>query len=182
MSEKRKKPILLVMMAYPGSGKTYFAEHFAQEHNFFHLNSDYIRSHIFDIPDHTFEGNKKLFSLMDSLMFEMLKKGISVIYDANTTKYAYRKNIIRLAKKAKVPMYIIRIITPIHIAEKRAQNRKYENPQYKKYYKKVSHDIVYRLKNELEEPRKNEKSIILDGMKPYKSKSRIVYNQIKKYL
>jgi uncharacterized protein len=81
-----KKPLLIATLGYPGSGKTYFSERLSKKKHFFHLNSDRIRLAIFDKPQYKPEEHRIVFRLMDSLAQDLLRQGVSVVYDANFNK------------------------------------------------------------------------------------------------
>ena len=132
----KKKPVLITMLGYPGSGKTYFSEHLSNEFNFFHLSFDKIRSEMFDIPVFSQEEHKKVLNIADWLVNELLKRNISVIVDANTNKVIQRQKYFKFATNANARYVLVYLKTPIEIAEKRVIKRgKIKNIEKKKYYR-----------------------------------------------
>lgn len=161
---KFNKPLLIATFGYPGSGKTYFSERLAKEANFFHLAVDKIRLAMFEKPKYTKEEHKAVFQFMDSLAEELLKKGISVIYDAN---FNFRKNRIemqKLARRAKATYRLVWVKTNEKKALKRlGQRAKLKNLKRKKLYRPIDIKIFRKLQNEMEIPVKTEPVIHIDG-------------------
>jgi hypothetical protein len=170
----KEKPILIITLGYPGSGKTYFSEHLSKEFNLFHLSFDKIRSEMFDIPLFSQEEHQKVSNMADWLIQELLKKNISVIVDANTNKLIQRKKYLKFANKADARYALIHIKTPIETAEKRIIKRgKIKNLEKKKYYRPLELSVLHLLKSEIEPPNKKEFFIEINGLKPYKEQVKL---------
>lgn len=109
-----KKLILFATLGFPGSGKTFFSARFAKDFKIFHLNSDRVRSEIFPKPNYTAEENTAVFRTMDFIAEELLRIGISVIYDANIHKYLKQNYLFEtslvisenLTEKEKLEFYL----------------------------------------------------------------------------
>lgn len=79
------KPKLIMLVGIPGSGKTSWAEKFAQEKNGVKiLSSDKIRDSMFGVDEeaHSGEKNAQVFRELNRQARENLQNGISVVYDA----------------------------------------------------------------------------------------------------
>ena len=172
-----KKPILLITVGYPGSGKTYISERLAKDFHFFHLSSDWIRSHIVDNPKYTPEEHRVVFRFMDALALELLSKGISVIYDANNGKHEYRRALYAIAKKGRADAWMLRIHTPIETAEKRVlarSQKKFSNNRKMYLYRAIDIGVIHKLRNEIEEPAKYEQVIFVAGQSSYLINKKII--------
>lgn len=88
-----------MLYGYPGSGKTYFARQFAETFNAAHLHDDRIRSELFETPNYSQEENHIVSSLMNYMLVEFLKAGVSVVYDARSLRTAQRRALRNLANR-----------------------------------------------------------------------------------
>ena len=93
------KPFLLILYGYPGSGKTYFSRQFAEEVQTANLQSDRVRSELFEKPRYDQQENNVIAQLMDYMTEEFLSAGLSVIYDTNAMRNVQRKALREIAKK-----------------------------------------------------------------------------------
>lgn len=174
MEKKRKKPILFATLGYPGSGKTFFSRRFAKDFNLFHLNSDRLRLEMFSNPKYTIAENASVFRTMDFIADELLQRGISVIYDANSTKRIYRKRLQQIAKKRKAKYILLWFKTPVTTALKRIKKRsELRSELMKKYHKAIDDSVLFRIKSEEEEPRR-EPHIIIEAESFNKQKHKVV--------
>jgi len=155
---------LFVTVGAPGSGKSYFAEKLCKEYKFVHLRSDKIRDIVFPRPTYTPTENSKLFRLMDFLVGEFLSNGASVVYDANFTKKAYRKEMQWVAKKNGAKYAVLWVKTPLVTALRRAKSRRYH---------KVGKSVVLGIHKETEYPH-GEPVVIIDGTKRYSSQKKLL--------
>lgn len=168
-----KKLILFATLGFPGSGKTFFSARFAKDFKIFHLNSDRVRSEIFPKPNYTAEENTAVFRTMDFIAEELLRIGISVIYDANSTKRIYRKNLEKIARKRKADYLLLWFKTPAEIALKRIKKRKEIKSEFtKRYHKEIDDSVLFMIRAAEEEPYK-EPHIILTPA-PYKKQKDLV--------
>lgn len=103
------RPILILLIGLPGSGKTTYAEKYISEHhsNIIHLSSDKIRAELWG-NEATQGDNNEVFSLMQSRAIETLNNGQSVVYDATSITRKDRSYIISQCPKfAKIETHII---------------------------------------------------------------------------
>lgn len=177
---KKHQPYLLATLGYPGSGKTYFSERFTKEYGFFHLNSDIVRLTLFPKPKYNPEESAIVFRMMDFLAGAFLSCGISIIYDANSTKRVYRERLQKIAKKHGADYLLLRFMTPLPLALKRIKKRRELRSELKKrYYRPIDDKVLFEIKAEMEEPKK-EPFIIINGEKTYEEMLKIVLREIKK--
>lgn len=93
------KPVLIMLYGFPGSGKTKFSKNLSDSINIAHLDSENIRSELFNKPQYNKEENKVIRHLMDYMTEKFLTAGSSVIYDCNDFGHlSERRNIRDLAK------------------------------------------------------------------------------------
>ncbi|MHB1864675.1 MAG: AAA family ATPase [Candidatus Saccharimonadales bacterium] len=102
-----QKKFLLMLYGFPGSGKTYFSRQFADYVQAANLQSDRIRSELFEKPRYDQQENNVIAQLMDYMSDEFLSAGVSVIYDTNAMRNVQRKALRDLARKhSAVPVLV----------------------------------------------------------------------------
>lgn len=93
------KPFLLMLYGFPGAGKTYFARQLCENIQAAHLQSDRIRSELFEEPRHDQRENEIVSQLMGYMAEEFLSAGLSVVYDVNALRAKQRRSLRTLANK-----------------------------------------------------------------------------------
>ena len=142
-------PTLYLTLGFPGSGKTRFALAFAEEQNLAHLNSDKFRLEMFEQPTYTPEENGSVFEVMDLIAEELLKMGVSVIYDANFNRRTYRRAMEKTASRHGAKVILLWFQTPVDTALVRIGNR---GDGKSKLFRNISPQVLHNLRDELEEP------------------------------
>ncbi len=174
-----KKPILFATLGYPGSGKTYFSRKFAKEFHLLHLNSDRIRKAMFGKPKYNQYENNYLFAVMDALAQDAIMNDISVIYDANSSRREYRIRMLQMVKKYDALFFLLRFQTPEVVAKERLGTRKRCTRKVcQDYHPPVPVAVFERLRKEIEEPKKSEPHIIIDGTMTYAQQKKSVITRI----
>jgi len=93
------KPVLIMLYGFPGSGKSKFSKNLSDTVNIAHLDSENIRSELFNKPQYNKEENKVIRHLMDYMTEKFLSAGSSVIYDCNDfARLSERRDTRDLAK------------------------------------------------------------------------------------
>ena len=91
------KPFLLLFYGFPGAGKTYFSRQFCEHVQAAHVQSDRIRSELFQTPRYDKQENDVVSQLMDYMTEEFLSAGLSVAYDTNAMNARQRRKLYELA-------------------------------------------------------------------------------------
>jgi predicted kinase len=156
-----QKPILVMFLGVPGSGKTYFASQAAKKINAIRLNSDAMRLSIFGSHENilaTYESkdrktvNSYVFNAIDYATKQILSTGVDVFYDANSNT---RKD--RLGNEAIAS----------HVgAVQRGQDRENTAESRKKTADEM-HAIIDRMNANIQEPDSSEYVIDIDGLIPF---------------
>lgn len=175
------RPILFATLGYPGSGKTYFSRKFAKEFHILHLNSDRIRKAMFGKPKYNQYENNYLFAVMDALAQDAIMSGISVIYDANSSRREYRVRMMQMVKKYNARFFLLRFQTPEAVAKRRLGTRKRCTRKVcQEYHPPVPLVVFDRLRKEIEEPSSKEPTIFITGTETYAKQKKTVLNRIVK--
>lgn len=179
MKDKSRSPHLFATLGYPGSGKTFFALNFAKQGNAVHLNSDKVRHEMFPVPRYSTKENKDVFEAMDKKAAEALSRGLSVIYDANSTKRSYRQRLRQIALSAGAEYLMLWFETPVAVAMSRIAKRKDLCDEAQRVYEvAIDESVLTRLKEAQEPPGPDEPYVVLDGQAPYETQIK----EIQKYL
>ena len=157
------RPYLIATLGYPGSGKTYFSEHLARQEGFFHLNADRERLALFKKPQYTSEEHQVLSKAMDRSAEELLKKGISVIYDVNFNRAIQRKRIQGIAERTDAQYRLVHLVTSPSTALERVRTRGRDATEDPELYRPIDSNIFHRMKNEIEEAGVSEPVITING-------------------
>ena len=94
------KPFLLLLYGFPGSGKTYFARQFSDQVQVAHVQADRIRHELFEKPRYDKQENLVVAQIVNYMVEEFLSAGVSVVYDTNVFRFAQRRELRDLARKA----------------------------------------------------------------------------------
>jgi predicted kinase len=154
------KPVLFLLLGYPGSGKSTFARQLSAQTNSIRLNSDELRDYMYGHrPEvHDPKNNPAVFGALDYMAAQLLAAGQSVLYDANNNRYREREKHQKLAAEHGAVTVVLWVNTPLDIAKQRELQRR-QDPNHL-----AIPDALYnRIAGALEEPRTTERAIIVDG-------------------
>jgi predicted kinase len=170
-----KKPFILVLYGFPGSGKTTFARQFCEEFGMVHLQEDQIKQEFF--------GNNQVEPRVQQkaigyLAGELLRCGVGVVYDSvNSSKTKHRKIIRELAKKNKAETIVIWFQIDPDTAYYRTQHRdrrKAEDKFAKKYTEASFRDALGSQQN----PVTGEDYAVISGKHTYRSQRNAIMKKL----
>jgi len=168
------KPLLVVFLGFPGSGKTYFSRQLAKELQAVTLNSDALRLSMFESLEQieairrtdTARLYKDVFGAMDYATVQILRAGHSVVYDAQQTKREDRRGIERTASEAGAIPILVWLKTSRETAIKRAQEREQSDDSHRYDAKKIAY-LVDRFDSVTDLPDEGENVIEISGELPF---------------
>lgn len=175
------KPLLVMFIGFPGSGKTYFATRLAEKLGGIWLNSDAMRMSIFGSREniekiyHTNDRpklNSYTFGAMDYVTKNSLKQGISVIYDAIQRTHADRDHMAGLAKATGVVLVLVSMKTDVEVAVKRGISRE-DTAESRRFEEQKMRDVVKHFDEGLESLRPGELAIEISGELPFEEQYEI---------
>lgn len=120
---RAKRPVVVVMVGLPGSGKSFLARAVAKRTPAVVLDSDKLRGVLFVEPMHTKEEHARLFPALHVLMERLLERGNSIIVDATNLKEANRRPYYQIAEKHGAPVVLVRTWAPGPVIKKRLLDR-----------------------------------------------------------
>ena len=180
------KPYLFLMLEFPGSGKSYFAERLAREMSALHLNSDAMRLAIFgsrDETDRIYHSdyrpvlNTYTFGAMNCATKSALNNGISVVYDANNNSIRERADTLGVLENDNIFPVVVWVSVAKEIAVERVMSRRETNVQ-RKLSEEDARTYIDKIDNDIEAPDESENIIRIDGAIPFEQQ----YESFKKQL
>jgi predicted kinase len=104
------EPALLVLMGYPGVGKSHAARLLAARLRAAHVASDHLRSELFVAASYAPEENAAVFRLVDDLIANLLAERHRVIVDATHLRAAQRASAVAIARRHAVPLGLVWVV------------------------------------------------------------------------
>lgn len=161
------KPHMIIMVGIPGSGKSFFAENFAQTFKAPIISFSKIYQELFTKPTHG-EHEYEVVLRAAQLMFnEIIKTHKTIIYDGPSSKKSDRAILVKIAKDAGYQPIFIWVQTELMAAKKRAL--KPTNGQLAMTGEQF--DIKL---NQFSPPHINEPTVVISGKHTYNTQLKIV--------
>lgn len=165
------EPHVIIMVGIPGSGKSFFAEHFAATFNiplvsYSNLKNELFTKHTGNNSGHT--ATKKVASI---LLKELIKTNQTLVYDGITDTNAERKKLIDVANKAGYTPTILWVQTDTSSAKMRATKRTKDGVY-------LSDDEFTAALSSFMPPNKSENPIVISGKHTYASQLKIVLKRL----
>lgn len=158
-----QRPVLYLMLGYPGAGKTTTSQVIHELTGAVHLWADRIRNQRFPHPSHSHEENLTLYDYLNDMTGKLLAEGKSVIFDTGFNFYKDRQHLREIAAKHNAETLVVWVKTDKILAKDRALHP--EHAHINTYKKTMPLERFERISNDLEEPHPDEKVIDVDGTK-----------------
>ncbi len=165
------KPHLLIMVGIPGSGKSFFAEHFSDTFKAPYINVDKLRADLFNTPEFSKKEDAVLGKITNYMLDETFKTSQTIVYEGFADTRTERIGITKKARDAGYEPLFIWVQTESITAKKRAL--------------KVSSDKISmtsakfdELSKRFAQPVQSEKYIVISGKHTYVSQLKIVLKNI----
>ena len=101
---------LIILMGYPGVGKSHCARLLAARLGAAHVASDQLRSRLFIAPTYATAENETIFKCMDALVEGLLRERHRVIVDATNLVARYRASSVAAAMRTSAPIIFVRVV------------------------------------------------------------------------
>jgi len=165
------KPHVIVMVGVPSSGKSFFAEHFADTFKAPIVSFDLIRKEIFSNPLFSDDENAIIRKLSDHILSEMFKTKKTIIYEGQTGLRTERYDLTKKASSAGYEPLFIWVQTDITTTQKRATKSSLEKPA-------LSEEEFKSKVKKFNPPSKIEKFVVISGKHTYASQLKIVLKHL----
>ena len=130
LPEPVAEPVFIVVSGLPGTGKSYFCSQLAERLPVIILESDALRKSLFSSPSYSSQESMHLFQVCHLLIERLLKKGISLIFDATNLSERYREHLYSIADRLDVKLVLVRVEAPPQVVYERLKARQ-ENSESK---------------------------------------------------
>jgi predicted kinase len=104
------RPALVMLMGFPGAGKTHCARLLALRLGAAHVATDHLRSRLFIAASYADEENRAVFTLAEALVDELLAEGHVVVLDATNLIAGYRAPMEVLARRRGVTLRHVLVV------------------------------------------------------------------------
>lgn len=165
------KPHLIIPVGIPGSGKSFFAEHFAETFQAPIISFEKIHEQIYQHSEYTKEEIEITNNIAILFLKEVLKTGRTVIYEGQTSLRSERINITKIAHDAGYEPLIVWVQTDADTSKRRATK---STPQKSGI---TAQEFETRLKK-FTSPHNTEKYIVISGKHTYVSQLKIVLKNL----
>jgi hypothetical protein len=123
LPEPTAAPLLIIVSGLPGSGKSYFCRRLAERLPLPIVESDAMRQILSHKPDYSQAESERLFRACHTLISKLLRKGISLIFDATNLIEHHREQLYRIAEKAGARLILVRVEAPPELVQQRLERR-----------------------------------------------------------
>ncbi|HYH36480.1 MAG TPA: AAA family ATPase [Candidatus Saccharimonadales bacterium] len=156
------KPVLYLLIGYPGAGKTTVAKIIHEATDAVHLWSDIERHKMFGRPSHSEVESLQLYDELNRRTENLLAEGRSVVFDTNFNFHADRQKLHAIADRQGADTVAVWVTIPKQVARQRAIE---SGPRRNGYHTRMTDKEFDRIVGKLEVPTKDEKIIKIDGTK-----------------
>jgi predicted kinase len=109
-SRPNGRPALVMLMGFPGAGKTHCARLLADRLGAAHVATDHLRTRLFIAASYADEENRALFTVAEALVDELLGEGHIVVLDATNLIARYRAPMERVADRRGVTVLRVLVV------------------------------------------------------------------------
>ena len=123
LPEPVAEPVFVAVSGLPGTGKSYFSGKLAERLPLAILESDSLRKVLFSTPSYSARESSRLFQAVHRLIGRLLKKGISLIFDATNLSERHREYLYSIADRLGVKLILVRVEAPPQVVRGRLESR-----------------------------------------------------------
>lgn len=170
------KPLIVMFVGVPGSGKTTFAKKLAEKVNAIVLSSDSMRIWMWgsleakqaahDTLEKRKLGNQLTFGALNYATNQAVMAGYSVIYDCNANHITERQEKYDIAKAYGALPVVVRLRVPYETSLQRIQTRE-ETHDARQFIGDKALQVLEQFTADIEEPSSNENVIEISGDIPF---------------
>ncbi len=165
------KPHVIIMVGIPGSGKSFFAEHFADTFNAPLISSGRLRKELFEEPTYSSDEQATIRRVSDYLLDELFKTSRTIIYEGSTDTRTERQDLSRKSRSAGYEPLFVWVQTESATAKLRIQKALKGSTTIRP----DQFDLTIR---RFSAPHASEKAVVISGKHTYASQLKIVLKRL----
>lgn len=166
------RPHVIAMVGIPGSGKSFFAEHFAETFGAPLISLSRLRTDLFSSPAFSPSEKIVLDKISNHMLDELLKTGQTVVFDGSTDARGERQELAKKARAAGYEPLFVWVQTESAAAKSRATNWSKQKP-----FSLTSEQFDNALRRFIP-PNEAEKAVVVSGKHTYASQLKIVLSRL----
>jgi predicted kinase len=158
---KLAKQLVVMLYGYPGSGKSFFSRQIGEFMGMPVISSDRIRYELFDKPTFSKDEQQVVMNLMNIMLEDYLKAGLSVVYDISLNRTADRKFVREFAKRngaSSILLWLQADIDSCFLRAKARDRRKADD----KYSAEMTEEIMRSIEAQMQSP-SGEDAVVVSG-------------------
>ncbi|MBI4233741.1 MAG: ATP-binding protein [Chloroflexi bacterium] len=123
LPEPAARPVFVVVVGLPGTGKSYLSQRLAARIPVVILETDRLRKALWPAPTYTATESARLFRACHQLVERLLVRGASVLLDATNLVEAHRERLYHIAERLNCKLVLVRVEAPDHVVRERLERR-----------------------------------------------------------
>ncbi|MDE2860515.1 MAG: ATP-binding protein [Chloroflexota bacterium] len=127
LPEPQARVALVMVSGLPGSGKSFFSRRLAGRAPLAVVESDAMRTALFPSPTHSGAESARLFRACHALIGDLLRDGISVLFDATNLIENFRERLYSIAERTGAKLVLVRVEAPEDVIAHRLAQREAGN-------------------------------------------------------
>ncbi len=164
-------PHLIIMVGIPGSGKTFFAEHFASTFNAPIVSFARISSELYGNRHLTSEEQAIVIRISHYLLEQLLKTGQTIVYEGITDTRTTRQALAKIANKQTYEPLLVWVQTESLAAKSRAIKQRRDTVS-------ITPDEFDTIVKRFTPPNVSERAVVISGKHTYASQLKIVLKRL----
>lgn len=171
------RPIILMVVGLPGSGKSFFARQFAETFGAACVRSDVIRTELFGNPQYTSDENEIVSRMVECMTSELVKTSRSFLIDGSCNTRAARIQVEKMAKDHGYKTLVIWVQSDPGAAKMRSLKR--SPKKIDDLYSPSLTDTQFEVFSQrFAAPTKGEQYVVISGMHAYSTQARTVLKKL----
>jgi predicted kinase len=119
----RRKPVIIMLIGLPGTGKSYLASKLAERLPFMIVESDAVRKELFPTPSYSPGESAAVFKVIHYIIGDLVHNKTSVIFDATNLEEKHRKTIYHIGENNEAKVILVNLEAPPDIVKNRLESR-----------------------------------------------------------
>ncbi|HET6622427.1 MAG TPA: ATP-binding protein [Candidatus Saccharimonadales bacterium] len=173
-----QKPLMIVMTGLPGSGKSFFADQFAETFKAPLISADKLRQIVAPSASFSREENQVIHQLTVNQLGQVLKTQKTVIFDGLANGRSERAELSRMAKAAGYRLLIIWVQVDEASALRRSVQPNRRTKHFDSDKTPLTPELFEQFKKRFMPPLKTDDFLVISGKHTYATQAKVVLKKI----